>query len=96
MFARFLNQTVNQTEIVFLFFGLDQLPVNGHQNCVEVSRNQLGPDRPHVFETGRTGIAQLAAQDQKRLVVDNQLSGCALFAEMWSLTGICLAADSAY
>ena len=82
MTTRFLNQAVNNGEIELPFCRFDELPVDRNQHRIEIEGDKLGPNRLHVFDTRRSGITYLAAEDQKRFTVHNELGGSSLAAQM--------------
>jgi len=82
MTTRLLNQAVHKTEVEFTFRRLDQLPVDGNEQSVEVKRDDFRPHGSHVLETRRRGVAQLAAENEKRLPVPDKLRGGSLPAQV--------------
>ncbi len=80
--ARLLDQPVERREVEPPLVRLDQVPVDGSQHRVHV---ELGEPGPETFEVGGVrsrGVAELAASNQERLPVHDQLGGGALSAEV--------------
>jgi len=59
--------------------GLDELPADGREHGVEMHGLQARPVRFHVLGARGTGVAELAAQHQEGLAVDDQLLCVAVF-----------------
>src|SRR3989442_1582014 len=82
MTTRLLNQTIHEIEIELTFRRLDQLPINGDEQRVEIERDHLWPHDSNVLETRRGGVAEFAAEDEKRLPVHDELRGSSLLTQV--------------
>ena len=82
MTTRLLNQAVHQTKVEFTFRRLDQFPINGDEQRIKIKRNDLRPNRTHVLEARRGGVSQLAAENEKRLPVHDELRGSSLLTQV--------------
>lgn len=51
----------------------DELPVHGCEHGVQVHRRELRPHVLHVLDAGEGRVAQFAAEDEKGLVVNDEL-----------------------
>src|SRR5439155_16866521 len=77
------EQRVDRGEVEATFFGLDQLPRYGREHGIEVHRPELRPGRSHISGARRRRIAEFAAENEKRLVLDLELDGAAVPDEPW-------------
>src|SRR3989442_161933 len=82
MTTRLLNQAVHKTKVEFTFRRLDQFPINGDEQRIKIKRNDLRPNRTHVLEARRGGVSQLAAENEKRLPVHDELRGSSLLTQV--------------
>ena len=80
--ARIAQQFIDRGPVEFSFGGLDEFPRHRREHGVEIHRLQARPVRAHVLRARGAGIAELAAQDQERLAVDDELLRAAVFREM--------------
>ena len=67
--------------------GLDQLPGCGSEDRVEAELAEQRPELLQVLEVGCGGIAELAAEDQERRAVDDELLGRALGTQVRNILG---------
>jgi hypothetical protein len=77
------DELVHQTEIALPFLRLDPVPGNTGQDGVHV--DLAGEQRPHhlhALRVGRNGVAQLAAEHQEGLAIDDQLRGLSALFQM--------------
>ncbi|OPZ77194.1 MAG: hypothetical protein BWY77_01747 [bacterium ADurb.Bin431] len=77
-----LEDAVDERKFKTPLLRLDQLPVDGHQGCVEMHVLQLGPDPAHRCGIGGARIAQFTGQHEQGLAPDDELDRLALLAEM--------------
>ena len=80
--ARVGEELVEAREVEAAFFRLDELPVDGSEHRVHVELGELRPERPEIGGVGGGGVAELAAADQERLPVHDQLDGAALATQV--------------
>ncbi len=71
--ARLGDDGVDDMEIELALRGLDLVPLHRHEQGIGVAGHKLRPQRRQEGRVRRRRIAQLAAQDQVRLAVDDKL-----------------------
>ena len=76
------DEAIDEREVELAFARLDEVPIRGDEHRVEIQLHQPRPDRLHRFERRGGGIAEFAADDEKRLAVDDELRRGALFGEV--------------
>ena len=76
--ARVSYELIDRRPVESPFHGLDQLPRHRREHRVEVHGAQPWPVGGHVAGARGAGIAKLAADQQNRLAVDDQLGRIAL------------------
>ena len=64
-----LNETVDQGKLGPALNRFHLRPRYGHQDAVEMARNEFGPYRLHVLETGCCVVSQFSRQRQERLPI---------------------------
>jgi len=72
----------DEGEIEFSLFGLDQFPTDCADDGVEVHGAEFVPDGFHVLDAGGAGVVELAGQHDAGLIVDEELPGCAVLADL--------------
>ena len=77
------EESVDEGEVVGAFGGLDELPCERGDDCVEAEGGHAGPDGLHVVERGGGGVEELSAEDEEGIAVDDELSGLAVGFEAW-------------
>ena len=81
MRARVAQQLIDRGPVEFSLGGLDEIPLDRREHGIEMHRLEARPVWAHVFRARCAGIAELAAEDQEGLAVDDQLLSAALLFE---------------
>ena len=79
--ARVADELIDRRPVEASLLGLDQLPRHRREHRIQMHGAQSRPDRRHVGGARGAGIAELAADEQDRLAVDDQLRRIALPAK---------------
>ena len=85
MRAGLFEQAVDRAEVELPFDRLDQFPGGRRQDRVEPELAEQRPELLQVLEVGGSRVAELAAADQERRAVDDELLGRALRTQLRSI-----------
>jgi hypothetical protein len=93
--AGLVEQAVDRAPVELPFDRLDQFPGCRREDRVEPELAEQRPELLQIFQVGCSRVAELAAEDQERRAVDDELLSRALGTEMrnvfrgWCVGGSC-------
>ena len=80
IFASFLDDCIDQGEIVLTFNRLEKVPIVGYKHRIESHAMQVGKATGNVFRTGGRAVGCFATDDQKGFAINNQLFRSSMLA----------------